>query len=166
MISLTRLLTIFIVTVILLRSIKLLIIPSIWINASLRVSEYCDMIALRMDSVESFVVLVILRRFYFDIRPISPDFSILYCWILARQAWWFMPISSGERVWILVFLGNFLVIVVNYSVKYSHRSKSTEFMRGGEKLRVLWSIIQFIIALTYKLLSFVFGSLLFGCSCK
>ena len=70
--------------------------------------------------------------------------------------------SGGDRVVILVFLIYFWVIVVNNSFKASHVSKSTEFMRGGGNLRVPWSIIQFIIALTYKLLSFVFGSVLLG----
>ena len=38
-------------------------------------------------------------------------------------------------------------------------------MWDGENLRVPWSIVQFVLALLYKLLSFVFGALLSGYSC-
>ena len=73
---------------------------------------------------------------------------------------------GGDRVSILFFLEYFWVIVVDDSFKSSHVSKKAKLMRNGENLMVPWSIIQFIIELTYNLLSFVFGSFLFGWSCK
>ena len=62
MISLPHLLSISNATVSFLRSGKLLISPPILIKASLRVLEDRGMIAWRMESVDSYVVLATIRR--------------------------------------------------------------------------------------------------------
>ena len=71
---------------------------------------------------------------------------------------------DGDRGMICVFLKEFWVIVADEILKFFHVSMRTEFMWSGVNLRVPWCLIQVIIELTYKFLSFVFGPLLFGWS--
>ena len=72
---------------------------------------------------------------------------------------------GGERGRRCVFLKDFWVVVAYDRLKASHVSIMAEFMWVNINLRVPWFLIQFIITLPYKLLSFMFGPLLFGWSC-
>ena len=101
----------------------------------------------------------IVAILYFDIGPISSTFSLFDWWVLARQVWWFVPIPLREREGgggEGVFLKTFWVIFTDDSLKASHVSTSMELMWGGVNLRVSWFLIQFILALPSKFLSFMF----------
>ena len=61
-----------------------------------------------------------------------------------------------ERAISQVFLKDFWDIVADDSLKYLHDSTTTEFMWGGVNLMVLWFLFQFVLALSYKVLSLRF----------
>ena len=76
-----------------------------------------------------------------------------------------MPLSGEERWGIFFFLTSFQVIYVGDGLKASHVSTRIHFIWSGVHLSVQWCLIQFILALPYKLLSFMFGPLSFGWWC-
>ena len=100
----------------------------------------------------------------FVINSISSAFWPLVIWVDTSQAWLFVPFSSRERGHSCVFLQASKVIFADDSLKVSDVSTRTEFMWNDLHLRFTWSLIQFILALTCKLLSFKFGPLLFDWS--
>ena len=62
----------------------------------------------------------------FDIHQILSDFYLFDCWVPARKAWWFVPMSGGERDGRCVLLKDFWVIVADDSLKASHVSTRME----------------------------------------
>ena len=70
-----------------------------------------------------------------------------------------LPLSLSITIGSVVLTSSiYLGAILDFSTRM-------EFVWGGENLRVPWCLVQFIVSLKYKLLSFLFGTLSFGCSC-
>ena len=69
-----------------------------------------------------------------------------------------MPDGEKERIYVL--LKNFWAIVPDEILKDSHIADRTEFMWDGVNLRVARYLVQFILALPYILLSFIFWNVI------